>query len=49
MSKLKFNGSEEYNQLALKPWVFQKKEVGQIQGTDKLTFLRPLSTATNQI
>ncbi|KAI8638022.1 Alpha/Beta hydrolase protein [Parasitella parasitica] len=37
---LKFNGSVEFNNQALRPWVFQGKEVGQFQSTSLLTFIR---------
>ncbi|OAC98920.1 hypothetical protein MUCCIDRAFT_149491, partial [Mucor lusitanicus CBS 277.49] len=37
---LKFNGSVEFNSQALRPWVFQNKEVGQVQNTSLMTFLR---------
>lgn len=40
MEELRFNGSSQYGEQSLKPWVFRKKEVGQIKGTDQLTFIR---------
>ncbi|KAI9366561.1 prepro-carboxypeptidase Z [Pilaira anomala] len=40
MSKLQFNGSEQFNNQSLKPWVLHNEEVGQYMTTDKLTFVR---------
>ena len=40
MSKLQFNGSEQFNNQSLKPWILHNKEVGQYMATDKLTFVR---------
>lgn len=40
MEQLRFNGSRQYNHQSLKPWVLRQKEVGQIKGTDQLTFIR---------
>ncbi|KAK4509551.1 uncharacterized protein ATC70_007904 [Mucor velutinosus] len=37
---LKFKGSVEFNSQTLRPWIFQSKEVGQVQNTSLMTFLR---------
>ncbi|RCI01730.1 hypothetical protein CU098_002756, partial [Rhizopus stolonifer] len=37
---LKFNGSEQFSNDTLKPWIIQGKEAGQIQRSDLLTFIR---------
>ncbi|CEP10508.1 hypothetical protein [Parasitella parasitica] len=37
---LNFNGSSQFNNQTLRPWVVQSKEVGQFQSTSLLTFLR---------
>ncbi|CAO3652518.1 unnamed protein product [Cunninghamella blakesleeana] len=39
-SQLKFNGSDKYSQLKLKPWEVDGKEVGQVQAASGLTFVR---------
>jgi carboxypeptidase C (cathepsin A) len=40
VSGLKFNGSVQFNNQTLQPWIYNNKEVGQIQSTDQLTFIR---------
>ncbi|KAI7895973.1 prepro-carboxypeptidase Z [Mucor mucedo] len=40
MEQLRFNGSSEYNKQSLKPWIYRGREVGQMKGTNRLTFIR---------
>lgn len=40
LSRLNFNGSEEYKEAEMRPWIIQGEEFGQVKKSNKLTFLR---------